>query len=108
MIATGRQSADGTVVPTIREPLGYSCPAQTCLTCVTRVHFNQFAPSFFRFVREFLKEGTPPCVIYRLGKHTARQPFDIQILYGNPPIAIHQPAARMVVKIRPLVLDLLM
>ena len=107
MITGGRQSAGVAVMPAIRKCLRNSRPADACLTRATRAHFDQLAPSIFRFVRNLFKEGIPPRVMYGLGKHSARQPFNVQVFYDNSPVAIHQPTTNFVVKAGPLVLDLL-
>ena len=95
-------------MPAICECLGDMRSAQACLAGSTGIYFDQFAPSIFRFVREFLKERIPSSVIYGLGKHATRQTFDIQIFNGNQTIAVDQPSTGIVVKVRTLVLDLLM
>jgi hypothetical protein len=40
----------------------------TYLTGTIGIYFNQYAPSFFRFVRKEVKEHTPTTISYAFGK----------------------------------------
>jgi hypothetical protein len=53
----------------------------TYLTSTIGIYFNQYAPSFFRFVRKEVKEHTPTTISYAFGKMLVpHHAFDIQVL----------------------------
>ena len=78
-------------MPAIREGLGHGSSAYAGLAGPAWIDFHQLSPSFFRFVREFLKERIPSGVIRRTRQHTSRETFDVQIFNGDYAIPIHQP-----------------
>lgn len=80
----------------------------TYLRCVTGIYLNKLPTSFLHFVGEFSQEHSPSCIADRPGKHTARQPLDIQVLNGNQAIIIRYLPTDLVVKVRPSVLDMSM
>src|SRR4030095_15246904 len=106
MIATSRQSASSTLMPAVREDLRHACSADARLAGSTRVHLHQFSPSFFRFVRELLKEGVPTRIVHGTRQHSAREPLDVKILNRDDAVAVHQQAADIVMKVPALIPDL--
>ena len=102
MIASQRQPAGRTQVPTIRQAFGYPLSTQACLACAARVHPDQLTPSIRSFVREKGKELRPSSIRNGLRQHSASKPFDVQIFDGNKPVLIDQGTRYVVVKVGPL------
>lgn len=98
-----------TGMPTFRKSLLSDATALWArLRSQTGVHFHQLRTSTFRLVPQHTDESRPACIIHRLGEHSARQPFDVQLLYNNMGIRLNQFARQLVEKIRTLSPDLAM
>src|SRR5688572_22076768 len=61
--------------------LGIVPAARADLRGARRIHQNYFTPSFFRFVRQYLDELTPPGIHDVFGQEAFREVADIQVLY---------------------------
>src|SRR5215472_964173 len=100
-----RQPAYWTFMPTLRKRLGHGRSAYAHLAGSTRVHLHQLSPGACSLVREFGKERVPAGVVDRAGKHAARKSFDVEVFHRDKPVALHQPAAEMMMKGGTLVSD---
>ncbi len=105
MVSIRRQSASRTLMPALAQRLGCVRSTKTSLTRTTSVHLNQAATSVFSFVRDFIEKGRPSGIIDTLGKHPACKSFDVQIFDGYHAIIVDQPTRNLVVKVRPLIMD---
>lgn len=73
-----------------------------------RTNRNQPSPGTFSLVRQFMNEARPTCVVYLLGNPTFRKPGDADLLDSNEVESRDQRSRCFVLKIVPLVADLLM
>ena len=103
MIATSRQSANRTIVPSIRESLGNASPARAGLRRAARVHFHQHSPSAFCLVREHLKKAVPSDIVHGLRQHAAGEPLHVQIFDGNHAVLVHHLARQLMLEVAALV-----
>lgn len=106
MISRFRQSASYAVMPTITQRFADFCPAETFLRRTRCVDFSIHSPSVQSFVRGFAEKSAPSCVINGLGKHPARQSFDIQVFNKNATVVVHDESADLMMKVVALILDL--
>lgn len=63
----------------IRECFSHRGSADARLRCASRIHCNQLPTSVLSFVGDFCNEGSPASIVNRLGQHSSRQPFDVQV-----------------------------
>jgi hypothetical protein len=105
MIATRRQSAPLTLMPTLAQSLRHTCPASASLRRAAGVHLDEQPTSLFRFVGQLVDQGRPPGIRYGLGEHSGCQAFDVQIFDHDQAKVANQPPADLVVKIRALIAD---
>jgi len=75
------------------------------LTRTLGVDCLQHATSVLSFVRKFKEEGTPTGILHGLGQPPASQAFDVQLLYGNDSVVLHQPKRKLVLKFVALASD---
>lgn len=106
MIATGRQSADGAIVPTIREGFGHVRSAHARLRGSARVCLRIEPASVFCFVGDKSEELRPSCVVNGLRQHSASESLHVQILDGDEAGLVDQLARFLVVEVAPLVSDM--
>lgn len=66
-------------------------------------YFYYSTTSICSFVAEHIQEDRPCSIVYRLGKHTSGQPFDIQLLYSNQGVAINQSFGQLVQEVLALI-----
>lgn len=98
-----------TLVPTFRKFFLSDAPALWAnLRGLARVYRHYLATSFFRFVGKHISEDRPRSIIHRLGKHSTRQPFDIQLLNSNQGVAINQTFRQLMQEVSTLVTNLAM
>lgn len=79
--------------------------AATQLSCACGVDLDQLATSVRSFVLQLGDEGRPSRVTHRLGEHSARKTFDVQIFDGGNSEGVNQPPTNFVVKIGALIAD---
>lgn len=103
MISRGRQAARKTTMPTLSQCLRCVCPTEAFLRCAVWPDFNKPSASVLSFVAGEVEELRPSGIIDRLGKHTACEAFDIQILDGYQSVVVDQPTADLVVEVRALI-----
>ena len=53
------------------------------------------------------EEGRPPYIVNRFGKESRRQTFDVQVFDGNPAEVQDKPVRQLVLKVSPLVRNVL-
>ena len=90
-------------MPSVGERLANVCPAETFLRRSCGVDFQKHSTSAQSLVRSFHEEAAPRCVMYGLGKHSARQPFDVQILNKDRAVAVNDLPTFLVLKVIPLI-----
>ena len=78
-ITGSNQTAFDADVLSIRECFSHRGSADARLRCVSRIHGNQLPTSVLSFVGDFCNEGSPASIVNRLGQHSSRQPFDVQV-----------------------------
>src|SRR6267143_2202195 len=77
------------------------------LTRIVRVYRDYLSTSVSSFVVKHIQEGRPPYIVNRFGKHSRRQTFDVQAFDGNHAEILHQPVRQLVLKVSPLVPNVL-
>ena len=73
------------------------------LAGTARIHLDEQATGTLSLVRQLGEEAGPSGVVNGLGKHTARQPLDVEILNRDQAEAPHQRMGQLVLKVQPLV-----
>ena len=105
MITCLRQSTCLTLVPSLAQRFGDWCATATCLARSARVYAHQLPTSLYRFVGQFADERRPSRIVDGLRQHPTGQSFDVQVFHHNHAVGVDQGAGRLVVEVRPLVLD---
>ena len=77
------------------------------LTGILRVYLDYLSTSVSSFVVKHSEEGRPPYIVNRFGKESRRQTSDVQVFDGNPAEVQHQPVRQLVLKVSPLVRNVL-
>ena len=106
MISTGRQSAGGAIVPTIRKDLRHPLPAQACLTRTSGVNLDNLPTGARCLVEKKHQELRPSCIVNGLRQHSGGKPFYVQILDCDQPILVDQLARFLVLEVPALVPDM--
>lgn len=75
---------------------------RACLAAAARIDQHQNATGTFSLVTDVLNELRPRGVVNRLGKHSCRQSFDIQVLHSEMREAVNQRPGQFVREIPPL------
>src|SRR5919201_4035469 len=108
MITTDRHTTSKAVMPTLAQGLGNGCAARTPLRSAVGVYLDHSPTSFCRFVREFGQETTPTSIVNGPGQHATGQPLDVQVFHCNQIEAVDQLPGDLVLKVRPLISNMLM
>lgn len=103
MIATSRQSASRTIVPTIRQRLGHGGSAYACLAGSPGIDVNESPTGACSLVSDHRQEHRPSRVVNGLRQHPGGKSLCVQILDGNQPVFVNQFPRELVLEIRPLI-----
>jgi hypothetical protein len=71
------------------------------LGCPTWIHPMKLAAGAFSLARKDRSELCPRGIVYVLGEHAAREPFDVEVFDGNGVEAAHDVERRLMMKVEP-------
>jgi hypothetical protein len=103
MIATSRQSASRTKVPTVTQTFWHVFPTNASLAGTPRINFYKLATGPFCLVRDKSKELRPTRIVDGFCQHSGGESFHVQIFHHNHAESIHYLAGFLVVKIGALI-----
>ncbi|HEX7330331.1 MAG TPA: hypothetical protein VF290_02460 [Pyrinomonadaceae bacterium] len=107
MVTISNQATSRARVNALRKRLADFRSAKTGLRCSPRIDFHKHASSFFRFVREHKHEVRPSSIPNRLRQYAIGESLNVQIFYGYQPVLVNDLSRFLVVKIAPLVPDVI-